>query len=85
MMKLFLPGLIALCLTLPCGCSKPAPRIEVVRQSPPAVLLAPVPQPVPPARGATNGELLSYAIDLQSALADANADKTALGGLYKDE
>ena len=85
MMKLLLPGLTALCLMLPCGCSRPAPRIEVVRHAPPAVLLAPVPQPVPPAQGATNGQLLDYAIELQSAFHSANDDKTALGGLYKDE
>lgn len=85
MMKLIPLGLIALCLMLPCGCSKPAPRIEVVRQAPPEALLAAVPQPIPPALGATNGELLSFAIELQSALDSANADKTALRGLYKDE
>ena len=84
MMKLFLPGLIALCLTLLCGCSKSAPRIEVVRHAPPAVLLAPVPQPVPPAQGATNGQLLDYTIELQSAFHSANDDKTALRGLYED-
>ena len=84
MMKLFLPGLIALCLTLLCGCSKPAPRIEVVRQTPPGALLAQTPEPVPPAQGATNGELLDYAIELQSALQSSNDDKTALRGLYED-
>ena len=84
MMKLFLLGLTALCLMLPCGCSRPAPRIEVVRQTPPAVLLAPVPEPVPPAQGATNSELLDYSIALQTALGEANNDKKALRGLYKD-
>ena len=84
MMKLLLPGLTALCLMLPCGCSRPAPRIEVVRQTPPGALLAQTPEPVPPAQGATNGELLDYAIELQSALQSSNDDKTALRGLYED-
>jgi len=84
MTKRFLPGLTALCLTLLCACSNPAPRVEVVRHSPPAALLAQTPEPVPPAQGATNGELLDYAIELQSALQNSNDDKTALRGLYED-
>ena len=84
MMKLLLPGLTALCLMLPCGCSRPAPRIEVVRQEPPGALLAQTPEPVPPAQSATNGELLDYAIELQAAVHSANDDKTALRGLYED-
>ena len=84
MTKHFLTGLTALCLTLLCACSKPAPRIEVVRQAPPSALLAQVPEPVPPAQGATNGQLLDYAIELQSALQSSNDDKTALRGLYED-
>ena len=67
-----------------CGCSKPAPRIEVVRQAPPGALLATTPEPAPPSLGATNKELLDYALELQAALGDANDDKTALRGLYED-
>lgn len=68
-----------------CACSRPAPRTEFVRQVPPGALLAQTPEPVPPATGANNGDLLDYAIALQAALGDANADKTALRGLYKDQ
>ncbi|WP_368506376.1 Rz1-like lysis system protein LysC [uncultured Desulfovibrio sp.] len=79
-------GLTLLCLTPLCGCSTTAPpRIEVVRQAPPAALLAPVPEPVPPANGAANGDLLAYTLELQAALHDANADKSALTELYKDQ
>ncbi|GAB1254775.1 Rz1-like lysis system protein LysC [Desulfovibrio falkowii] len=86
MMKVFRVGLTALCLTLLCACSKPSPpRIEFVRASPPALLLAPVPMPVPPGTGATNGQLLDYALELEAGLCAANADKIALRGLYKDE
>ena len=84
MTKHFLTGLTALCLTLLCACSRPVQRVEVVRQTPPGALLAQTPEPVPPAQGATNGELLDYAIELQSALQSSNDDKTALRGLYED-
>lgn len=86
MIKLILSGLTALCLMLLCGCSRPTPpRIDFVWSKPPPVLLAPVPEPVPPSLGATNGELLDYALELQAALSDANDDKTALRGLYSKE
>ncbi|WP_458103672.1 Rz1-like lysis system protein LysC [Desulfovibrio falkowii] len=82
-MKFFRAGLTALCLTLLCACSKPAPpRIEFVRASPPAFLLAPVPMPVPPGVGATNGQLLDYALELEAGLCAANADKEALKQIY---
>lgn len=64
---------------LPCGCSgNPVTRVEVVRVRPPAVLLEPVPEPEPPRTGATNGDLMNYTLDLQDALAAAQADKDAI-------
>lgn len=53
-------------------------RVDVVRVAPPAVLLEPVSEPAPPDIGATTGDLVSYALDLQDALDAAQADKDAI-------
>ena len=77
MTKRFLPGLTALCLTLLCACSNPAPRVEVVRQAPPGALLAQTPEPVPPAQGATNGEREATMVkSSQEALATTLSEQT---------
>lgn len=38
--------------------------------------------PVPPGVGATNGQLLDYALELEAGLCAANADKEALKQIY---
>ena len=78
-MRILNIGLISLCLLTLCACSKaPALRTELVAVSPPALLLRGIPQPEPPADGATNLDLLVYAGELELALAEANNDKRAL-------
>ena len=49
---------------------------EIVRITPPALLLLPTPEP--PCIAATNGDLFSCWQDMRDALARANADKAAL-------
>ena len=56
---------------------------QVLRLSPPAALLRPV--PAPEWRGRTNADLLDYAQDLESALAAANARLQAVARLCGPE
>lgn len=68
---------LTLCVLMACStaCSaKPCPPARPM--PPPAVLLQEVPEPR--LRGRTNGDLLSWSLDLREALRLANSDKAAL-------
>ena len=71
----------ALCCLLPLtGCSgKPVATAPVIiRQEVPAHLTAET--PIPLWAGATNSDLVGYALDLRQALGACNADKAAIRG-----
>ncbi len=75
---------MCLCLLLCAACSSKqiVSEPEVVRVSPPALLMATTPEPACrqalASDGATNGDLLRCYGEYQDALARANADKAAM-------
>ena len=68
--KLLLTGLLALCLT---ACAAPS---SVIRETPPALLLADCPVPCSVLK--TNADLARWALELREALGLCNLDKRAL-------
>ena len=79
---LFRNFLLLLCL-LPCGLGAGCSAVKVIEPPalPRALLL---PTPIPEWNGATIGDLVEYAQDLETALEAANADKAALLSLTED-
>ena len=69
------PGLLCLAVLLS-GCAATCPSIDPVRISPPAELLAPVPEPEP--NVSDNGSLLNYIDALREALGKANSKLEAI-------
>ncbi len=71
---------MCLCLLLCAACSgkQVVSEPEVVRVTPPALLMTPTPEPACRHTLTTNGDLLRCYGEYQDALARANADKAAM-------
>ena len=77
-MQRWLYGALLACLTLwltACASTTPVIVTKLKPVAPPASMTAPTPAPQPPANGANNDALETYAAELRTALAQANADK----------
>jgi hypothetical protein len=71
---------MSLCLILCAGCSgkQVVSEPELIRVTPPALLMEPTPEPSCRSAMGTNGDLLRCYGEYQDALGAANADKAAI-------
>jgi len=86
MTKPQLTGALLLCLTLlsaSCAKTEHVPQIVMPKQNLPQHLLSPVPQPI--LRGERNADLLEYALLLQEALGQCNANLSAIRSAFLPE
>jgi hypothetical protein len=81
---MMISALLWMPLLTACGQNTRTITVEVpVRQPPPPALTALTPAPPVPTADSSSKTKAGYCVDLRAALAACNADKTAIGDLYR--